>query len=725
MNGTPSTSPSAGSGAARALTRAEAQAEARAMPVTTLRGVGRAVAERLATLGIRTVEDVLFHLPFRYQDRTRLTPIGALEPGAEAVVRGEVLMADVVVQRRRSLLVRLADGTGSAMLRFFHFGQSQVRQFERGARVQAFGEARRGPGQLEMVHPEYRVLRPVGPDGEDPPLDGALTAFYPATEGVAQATLRRLTDQALERLDASLLPDWLPAEAMEAAGLPPLGEALRTVHRPPPEADVEALIEGLHPATRRLAFEELVAHRLGLRRLRAEAQVHRGPAVRPGGPLARGLRESLPFELTGAQTRVLKDLLRDMRTAEPMLRLVQGDVGSGKTVVAALAAAAVVESGHQVALMAPTEILAEQHLASFASWFGPLGVEVGWLTGKLTPARRRDALEAVASGRTRVVVGTHALFQKSVEFESLGLAIIDEQHRFGVHQRLALRNKGGRAEGGARLQPHQLVMTATPIPRTLAMTAYADLDVSVIDELPPGRKPVTTVAIDAARRAEVVGRVGAAIDEGRQVYWVCTLIEESEHLQAEAAEDTVEALAALLPGRRVGLVHGRLRPAEKDAVMQRFKAREIDLLVATTVIEVGVDVPNASLMIIENAERLGLSQLHQLRGRVGRGDAQSSCILLFQGPLSESARERLGIMRETNDGFLIAEKDLELRGAGEVLGTRQTGLAEFRIAALGRDDDLLDEVSELADRLLGDDETAVAGLIRRWIGDEKQDYGAV
>ena len=723
MNGTPSQAPDPAGG--RALTRAEAQAEARSSPVTTLRGVGQAMADKLGALGIRTVEDVLFHLPFRYQDRTRLTPIGALEPGREAVVRGEVLMADVVIQRRRCLLVRLADGTGSVMLRFFHFGQSQVRQFERGARVQAFGEARRGPGQLEMVHPEYRVLRPVGPDGEEPPLDGALTAFYPATEGVAQPTLRRLTDQALERLDASLLPDWLPAEAVAGSGLPALGEALRTVHRPPPAANVEALIEGVHPATRRLAFEELVAHRLGLRRLRAETLVHRAPAVAPGGPLARGLRESLPFALTGAQTRVLKDLLRDMTSPEPMLRLVQGDVGSGKTVVAALAAAAVVESGHQVALMAPTEILAEQHLGSFSDWFGALGVEVGWLTGKLTPARRRSALEGVASGRTRLVVGTHALFQKSVEFENLGLAIIDEQHRFGVHQRLALRNKGGRDARGARTQPHQLVMTATPIPRTLAMTAYADLDVSVIDELPPGRKPVTTVAIDAARRAEIVDRVGAAVDEGRQVYWVCTLIEESEHLQAEAAEDTVRALAELLPGRRVGLVHGRLRPAEKDAVMQRFKGREIDLLVATTVIEVGVDVPNASLMIIENAERLGLSQLHQLRGRVGRGDAQSSCILLFQGPLSENARERLGIMRETNDGFLIAEKDLELRGAGEVLGTRQTGLAEFRIAVLGRDDDLLDAVSEVADGLLGADEAAVEGLIRRWIGDERKDYGAV
>ena len=724
-----------------------------AIPVTAFRGVGAAVAAKLEGLGIRSAQDVLFHLPFRYQDRTRLTPIGALQPGAEAVVAGEVVIADVVVRRRRALLVRVSDGTGSLSLRFFHFSQTQIRQFQRGARLQCFGEARRGPGMLEMVHPEYRMR---GPDDAPGALDESLTPFYPATDGVQQGMLRRLTEQALALLDERALIDWLPPELIPERSLPELAEALRIVHRPPPEADVQALLEGLHPAHRRLALEELVAHRLGLRLLRTNAQVRRAHPIRPAGEIARRLRASLDFVPTGAQERVLAELGADMAGGEPMLRLVQGDVGAGKTVVAALVAADVVEAGHQVALMAPTEILAEQHLLNFAAWFEPLGIDVGWLTGKLSPAQRRASLEAMRSGRARIVVGTHALFQKSVEFADLGLAIIDEQHRFGVHQRMALRNKGigdeGREEPGGSppgstddlvgagdasghdggdvrttgtTMPHQLIMTATPIPRTLAMTAYADLDVSLIDELPPGRKPVTTVAIDNGRRVEVIGRVGAAIGEGRQVYWVCTLIEESETLQAEAAEDTLATLVQRLPNARVGLVHGRLKPREKEAMMQAFKRRELDLLVATTVIEVGVDVPNASMMIIENAERLGLSQLHQLRGRVGRGSAQSACILLYQSPLSNGARERLGIMRETADGFLIAEKDLELRGAGEVLGTRQTGLAEFRIAELGRDDDLLETVGDVADALLEAYPESVRGLIRRWIGEEKKDYGGV
>jgi len=694
------------------------------VPVTALKGVGPAMAEKLVGLGIRSAQDVLFHLPFRYQDRTRLTPIGSLQPGAEAVVAGEVVIADVVVRQRRSLLVQVADGTGSLTLRFFHFGQTQVRQFERGARLQCFGEVRRGPGMLEMVHPEYRMR---GPDEAAGVLDDTLTPFYPATDGVQQGTLRRLTGQALALLDGRALVDWLPRDLVPDAWpdpqLPELADALRIAHRPPPGADVEALLAGLHPATRRLAFEELVAHRLGLRLLRTDAQVRRAPRIASAGSIGRRLRAALGFSLTAAQERVLVELGADMGGGEPMLRLVQGDVGAGKTVVAALVAADVVEAGHQVALMAPTEILAEQHLLTFSAWFEPLGIEVGWLTGKLAPAQRRAALEALRSGRSRIVVGTHALFQKHVEFADLGLAVIDEQHRFGVHQRMALRNKG--AGGAGDTLPHQLIMTATPIPRTLAMTAYADLDVSLIDELPPGRKPVTTVAIDNGRRAEVIERVGAAIGEGRQVYWVCTLIEESETLQAEAAEDTLATLTSMLPAVRVGLVHGRLKPREKEARMQSFKAREIDLLVATTVIEVGVDVPDASMMIIENAERLGLSQLHQLRGRVGRGSAQSSCILLFQGPLSSNARERIGIMRETSDGFLIAEKDLALRGAGEVLGTRQTGLAEFRIAELGRDDDLLDAVGATADALLAGHPETVGGLVRRWIGEEKKDYGAV
>ncbi len=687
--------------------------------VETLKGVGAAMAAKLGTIGLHTLQDVLFHLPFRYQDRTRLSVIGSLRPATEALVCGEVLLAEVVVRQRRSLLVRINDGTGSIMLRFFHFSQSQVTQFARGKRVQCFGEVRRGAAMLEMVHPEYRVL--ASDTSSEVALSKTLTPFYHTTEGVQQATFRKLTDQALALLDQHALIDHLSALTAQGMQLPDLVSALHSVHRPSPDEDVQALLDGLHPAHRRLALEELVAHRLGLRLLRVQAQSYQAPLIRPEGKLMSQLGASLNFRLTGAQERVLKDVIDDMATPEPMLRLVQGDVGSGKTIVAALAAAQAVESGYQVAMMAPTEILAEQHMLNFAQWFESLGIGVAWLTGRLRAAARRASIEAIAMGQHQVVVGTHALFQKDVEFANLGLAIIDEQHRFGVHQRMALRNKGATSH----TMPHQLIMTATPIPRTLAMTAYADLDISVIDELPPGRKPVTTVALENTRRPEVIERVGAAIAQGHQVYWVCTLIEESESLQAEAAEDTLHTLQSSLPQYRIALVHGRLKAQEKEAIMQLFKQQDVDLLVATTVIEVGVDVPNASLMIIENAERLGLSQLHQLRGRVGRGSAQSSCILMYQAPLSHSARERLGIMRQTNDGFLIAQKDLELRGAGEVLGTRQTGLAEFRIARLGRDDDLLDAVTQFADQLLGGDQRAVHALVRRWIGDSRQDYGGV
>ncbi|MEE9333587.1 MAG: ATP-dependent DNA helicase RecG [Granulosicoccaceae bacterium] len=685
------------------------------IPVTQLKGVGEAVADKLAGIGIRTVQDVLFHLPFRYQDRTRISKIGSLRPGMEGVIEVEVELCEVVVRKRRSMLVRVSDGTGLLTLRFFHFNKKQQEQFKRGNKLRCFGEARRGPGSIEMVHPEYRM------QSQEAALEETLTPFYPTTEGVQQASLRRLTDQALALLKCNRVTDWLPATLIDGRKLPDLATALLIVHRPPPDADVSALMDGLHPAHRRLALEELVAHRLGLRLLRLRTQTRESPQITPEGKTARALLASLEFNLTAAQRRVLKEVVIDMKTPEPMLRLVQGDVGSGKTIVAALAAAQAVEAGYQVAMMAPTEILAEQHLLNFAQWFEPLGIDVGWLTGKLRAAQRRDAIEAVAMGRQQIVVGTHALFQNDVVFKNLGLAIIDEQHRFGVHQRMALRNKGAHSN----VLPHQLIMTATPIPRTLAMTAYADLDCSVIDELPPGRKPVTTLAVENNRRGEVVAKVDDAIAGGQQVYWVCTLIEESESLQAEAAKDAVTTLQEALPNRRVALVHGRLKPKEKEAIMQSFKNQELDVLVATTVIEVGVDVPNASLMVIENAERLGLSQLHQLRGRVGRGTAQSHCILFYQGPLSQTARQRISIMRETNDGFVIAQKDLDIRGAGEVLGTRQTGLAEFRIAELGRDSDLLDTVSEIGDRLLEAYPENVHGLIRRWIGDTKHDYGGV
>ena len=685
------------------------------VPLTKLKGVGASVAEKLAPLGMHNVQDVLFHLPFRYQDRTQLSKIGSLRPGSEAVISVEVVLADVVFRKRRSLLVRVADGTGSLTLRFFHFSQKQVQQFEPGTRLQCFGEVRRGPAMLEMVHPEYRLQT------QGAALENTLTPFYPTTEGVQQPTLRKLSDQALGMLEQHTLVDWIPTKLLREFELPDLVSALKMAHRPSPGADVEALMSGMHPAHRRLALEELVAHRLGLRLLRVQAQRNNAPVIPTTSELATKLQASLSFSLTGAQQRVLNEVFDNMATGEPMLRLVQGDVGAGKTIVAALAAANAVSAGYQVALMAPTEILAEQHLLNFSDWFEPLGVSVGWLSGKLRVAQRRSAIEAVAMGQQRIVVGTHALFQNDVEFENLGLAIIDEQHRFGVHQRMALRNKGATESG----VPHQLIMTATPIPRTLAMTAYADLDCSIIDELPPGRKPVNTVALESARRGEVVAGVAKAISEGRQVYWVCTLIEESESLQAEAAEDTIAMLSEMLPEGKIGLVHGRLKSRDKDAIMQQFKAQELDLLVATTVIEVGVDVPNASLMIIENAERLGLSQLHQLRGRVGRGSEQSSCILLYQAPLSQNAKERISIMRKTNDGFVIAQKDLDLRGAGEVLGTRQTGLAEFRIAELGRDSDMLDAVSDISDHLLATSPENVKGLIRRWIGEERKDYGGV
>ncbi len=683
------------------------------LAITQLNGVGDKVAAKLSGLGILTVQDVLFHLPMRYQDRTRIRQVGTLLAGEEVMVEVEVDVSEVVIRRRRSLLCRVSDGTGSLTLRFFHFSQKQAASLARGTRIRCFSEVRKGPAGLEMVHPEYTFVR------ESESLPDSLTAFYPATDGVNQLMLRKLTDQALGLMEKRSPAELLPQDSEALAGYPNLATALKTVHRPPAGIDVDSLLDGSHVALQRLAIEELVAHRLGLLQQRLRRRDNQSAVIAPAGDLLERLIARLGFPLTGAQARVTAEIREGMRSASPMLRLLQGDVGAGKTVVAAAAAALCVESGMQVAIMAPTEILAEQHLLNFTEWFEPLGVEVGWLSGKLGARARRDAIEAIALGRSGIVVGTHALFQQDVEFSNLGLAIVDEQHRFGVHQRMALRNKGVAGQ-----VPHQLIMTATPIPRTLAMTAYADLDLSVLDELPPGRTPVNTVAVESSRRGEVATRIAAAIAEGRQVYWVCTLIEESESLQAEAAEDTSLWLQESMPQVRTGLVHGRLKSQEKEQVMSLFKQCQLDLLVATTVIEVGVDVPNASLMVIENAERLGLSQLHQLRGRVGRGAAASTCILLYQAPLTKTAHERLDIMRNTNDGFVIAEKDLSLRGAGEVLGTRQTGAADFRIADLSRDADLLGVVTVLADGVL-DSPAGVAALIRRWIGDERREYGAV
>ncbi len=691
-----------------------------ASPVDGLRGVGPRLAERLARLGLRTLHDLLLHLPARYQDRTRISPIGSLRSGDEAVVEGAVQLAQVRRGRRRMLLVHLSDGTGALLLRFFHFTPRQQEAFARGVRLRCYGEVRGAGDALEIAHPEYKVVTDTEVADETP----ALTPVYPSTAGLHQATLRSVIGQALDRLEGEggedFVPELLPPELRSRPALPGLREALLFVHRPPPDAPAEALAAGTHPMRKRLAFEELLAHQLGMRALHDEVARHRAPVLAGPGELTRRFIDGLPFALTAAQRRVIDDIAADLGRPHPMQRLVQGDVGSGKTVVAAAALLVAVEAGCQAAIMAPTELLAEQHHRNVEGWLRPLGVTVGWLAGKSKGKGRQAALEAMKSGETQVAVGTHALFQEEVGFAALGLVIVDEQHRFGVHQRLALREKG---RSGGRY-PHQLIMTATPIPRTLMMTAYADLDCSVIDELPPGRQPVTTVVVPDSRRDEVLQRVRGVCVEGRQAYWVCTLVEESEVLQCQAATETAAELAAALPELRVGLVHGRLKPAEKEAVMAGFKAGDIDLLVATTVIEVGVDVPNASLMIIENAERFGLAQLHQLRGRIGRGSEKSACVLMYHSPLSERGRARLTVLRETADGFEIARRDLEMRGPGEILGVRQAGLMQLRVADLQRDAELIAAAAETAGALLARRPQAAAAIRARWFDGHPQ-YGAI
>lgn len=684
------------------------QATLDSLPVSTLRGVGPKSAMRLSAFGIETVQDVLFHLPRRYEDRTHVREVGGLRPGEHAVIDVQVDLAEIRFGRRRSLLVRVSDGTGSLLLKFFHFNKAQQQGFARGSRLRIYGEVRRGPAMFEMVHPEYQHLFAI----ECVPTEDRLTAVYPTTEGVHQLTLRKLSDQALQLLESERLPEWLPEALRRDLHLADLHAALRYVHRPPPDADQAALEAGTHAAQQRLAFEEMLAHQLSLKRIRQRARRLKADKLDSEGELLQRFTDSLPFELTNAQQRVIRETLHDLAMPHPMMRLVQGDVGSGKTVVAAAAAIQAVESGCQVAVMAPTELLAEQHFSNFERWCQDFGIRVGWLSGKVKGKARANLLDELGEGMVQVVIGTHALFQADVAFARLGLVIIDEQHRFGVHQRLSLRDKGRDRDK----VPHQLIMTATPIPRTLAMALYADLDSSVIDELPPGRTPVQTVVLPDNRREEVVQRVREACRNGRQAYWVCTLIEESESLQCEAAEDTAAMLGEALPGLRVAMVHGRLKEQDKAQRMAAFKRGDIDVLVATTVIEVGVDVPNASLMIIENAERLGLSQLHQLRGRVGRGIAVSNCVLMYRSPLSAMARKRLAVLRETSDGFEIARRDLELRGPGEVLGTRQTGMVQFRIADLLRDQDLLDKIDQASGYLLEHCPQHVKPIIRRWLG---------
>jgi len=687
-------------------------------PVTQLTGVGPQVAIKLERLHVHNVQDVLFHLPHRYEDRTQVTPIGALLPNLSTVVIGQIELAQVVFGRRRSLVVQLSDGSGARLtIRLFYFNRSQEKSFQGGLWVRCFGEVRRGAKGFEMIHPEYRISADEPKGG----LDTKLTPVYPTTEGLSQLLWRKITDQALrvalpkvaELVNAACLPKQLQT-AYESASLQ---QALQALHRPIAGANLAEMQAATGAAHQRLIVEELLAHHFSLRKSRLEREHERAPELQLETPIEARFLSLLGFQLTAAQQRVNNEVSQSLSTSLPSMRLVQGDVGSGKTVVAAMAMLHAVSSQSQTVLMAPTELLAEQHFRTLSTWFNALDIEVGWLASKTPAKQKRQTLQDLASGKLLVACGTHALIQEAVEYQNLGLVVIDEQHRFGVEQRLALRSKTPQGR-----VPHQLAMTATPIPRTLAMTFYADLDVSSIDELPPGRKQVETVVIPAqSRRRDVIERVRVACQQGRQVYWVCPLIDESDVLEAQAATDTEQELVQALKGLRVGLVHGRLKPKEKELMMNRFRAAEIDLLVATTVIEVGVDVPNASLMVIENAERMGLAQLHQLRGRVGRGNEQSFCILLYQSPLSQHAKQRLQTMRETNDGFVIAEKDLEIRGAGELLGTRQTGSISFKIADLIRDQQLLPLIEGCANKMQTQTPESIEPLIERWVG-SKENY---
>ncbi|PTA48930.1 ATP-dependent DNA helicase RecG [Shewanella morhuae] len=682
------------------------------VPITDLKGVAKKVAEKLAKLGITTVQDLLFHLPLRYEDRTQIYPIAALSQGGYGTVEAQIQSTQIIQGRKRMLVCNVRDDTGSLSLRFFNFSVAQRNAMQNGLMIRAYGEVRRGSHQAEIVHPEYKVVHP----GEDIQLSDTLTPIYPTTEGLKQASWLKLTEQALVLLDDGGLTELLSPQ-LQPNNIS-LKQALQTLHRPPAGISQFDLELGQHPAQQRLVQEELLAHNLSMLRLRQRSNLDAAVTMPATGQLLNPFLAALPFKPTGAQQRVVTDIGKDLEKPHPMMRLVQGDVGSGKTLVAAMAALQAIENGYQVAMMAPTELLAEQHATNFAAWFEPLGLKVGWLAGKLKGKVRTQSLEDIQSGAAQMVIGTHAIFQQHVVFNKLALIIIDEQHRFGVHQRLGLREKGV----NQGFHPHQLIMTATPIPRTLAMTAYADLDTSIIDELPPGRTPVTTVAIADTRRNEVLERVrNAVITDKRQAYWVCTLIEESEVLECQAAEDTAEELRLALPELNIGLVHGRLKSAEKQQIMADFKAGIIHLLVATTVIEVGVDVPNSSLMIIENPERLGLAQLHQLRGRVGRGAIASHCVLLYKAPLSHTATQRLSVLRQSNDGFIIAQKDLEIRGPGEVLGTKQTGLAELKIADLVRDQALIPHIQKLANHVMAQTPEKVDAIILRWLG-HRQHY---
>lgn len=704
-----------------------------AQPVNVLRGIGEKMLARFARRSLLTLNDLLFHLPLKYQDKTRVVPISGLRIGDTVLVSGELLQCKTHYVRSAVLSCEISDGTGVLSLRFFHFNKQQAaalsRALEQGKWLKCFGEIKYRRQCLEITHPEYRIIEADQPI----PVDASLTPVYPTTEGLSQLTLRNAIAQVIEQLKKpntteNGLRDYIPEAIRAELQLPSLSEALIYLHAPPPDCPVFELVEGNDPYRQRLVIEELLAHQLSMKRAYQRQMQHfsyplakKTSAGVSAAPYSEQFLARLPFKLTSAQTRVAAEIAADVAQAHPMQRLVQGDVGSGKTVVAALAALYAIDNGFQAAIMAPTELLAAQHRDNFQQWLQALGLNVAWLSGKSKVKQRREALASIADGSAQMIVGTHALFQSEVIFQRLGMVIIDEQHRFGVHQRLSLLQKGQLQQAQKDYYPHQLIMTATPIPRTLAMTAYADLDCSVIDELPPGRTPVETVVLSEQRRDDILQRVYQACLSGRQAYWVCTLIEESEVLQCQAAEKTYELLQAQFPDLAVGLVHGRMKADEKKAVMQAFKKGELLLLIATTVIEVGVDVPNASLMIIENAERLGLSQLHQLRGRVGRGCQSSACVLMYGSPLSKNGKARLMTLRETSDGFEVARKDLALRGPGEVLGTRQTGLAEMKIADIIRDQQLIPELNKLAQRLINDYPETVEPLINRWLG-KKMDY---
>lgn len=681
--------------------------------LTVLKGVGPKQLEKLHKLGLFVVQDLLFHLPLRYQDKTRLTDLDQVIIGTEVLVEGEVFAQTLTQGRRSSLLVKMQSPSGTFLtLRFFHFYHRQAQQFTRGKTLRVFGEVRSGPNGLEMVHPTYEFITPDAPTA----LEESLTPIYPTTEGLGQVSILKLIKQAIALLKHSPLAELLPDELLNSLQLPLLNEALLTLHQPLATDDLQKIKQFSHPAQQRLIIEELINQQATMQTMRAQEQARHAPAF-PVTQATQALLNNLPFQLTGAQQRVLQEIQHDLQQPHPMQRLVQGDVGSGKTVIAALAAIQAAEAGYQVAVMAPTEILAEQHRQAFNEWLEPLNIPTAFLNGRMKAAEKRFMLSQIETGAAKVIIGTHALFQDAVLFHKLGLAVIDEQHRFGVHQRLSLHEKNNQQN----VHTHQLIMTATPIPRTLAMTAYGDLDLSVIDELPPGRKPIETAVISNERRFEVMEHLYAKCKQGVQAYWVCPLIEESELLHAQAAEVTANQFTEQWPDLRVGLIHGRLKGEQKALVMDAFKTHQLDLLVATTVIEVGVNVPNASLMIIENAERLGLAQLHQLRGRVGRGDKQSHCVLLYQAPLSQTGKARLNIMRETTDGFRIAEEDLRIRGPGEVLGTKQTGGLQFRIADLERDSDWIPVAKEWAAILIHRYPQLVESLQARWIG-HKIDY---